>query len=310
MTTEMEKGPTMVDAENDLAALVRAEVARQSNAFQIMQVDSVQEDGSVNLAWGEAIINNVAANQSYNPRNEGDVVLVLNHPAGWRVIDKIGGPVAADTELPDAVDLEFGTPAPGGNFVKAAAVWVQEGRLYVQTGEGPPPQPDDPPAPPKASKPKPVTLSPSKRQGYRSGRKDNQRFAQGASPEYPKAWTSIWLYGDKIKNACAGKTVDTMKIRVARTKAYHGSPRKVRPKLGLHDYTSTAPGSTPSLSRRWSGAGLGLGQSVWMTIPSSQAARLASGADKGLGIGAGTGTSSYLIATGGCGEIKITFKNR
>lgn len=297
----------MSDAENDLAALVRAEVARQANAFQIMTIDSVQEDGLVNLAWGEAIINNVAANQSYNPRAEGDVVLVLNHPAGWRVIDKIGGPVDIETELPDPVDLEFGTPAPGGNFVQASAVWVQEGRLYVQTGEGPPPQPDDPPAPPKASKPKPVTLSPSKRQGYRSGRKDNQRFAQGASPEYPKAWTSIWLYGSKIADACQGKTVDTMKIRVARTKAYHGSPRKVTPKLGLHDYSS-APGSTPSLSRRWNGKSLGLGQSEWMTIPASQAARLASGADKGIGIGAGVSNSTYLIATAGCGELKITFK--
>lgn len=297
----------MADAENDLAALVRAEVARQANAFQIMEVDSVQEDGLVNLAWGEAIINNVAANQSYNPRAEGDVVLVLNHPAGWRVIDKIGGPVASDTDLPDPVDLEFGTPAPGGNFVQAAAVWVQEGRLYVQTGEGPPLQPDDPPRPPKASKPKPVSISPSKAQGYRSGRKDNQRVAQGASPEYPKAWTSIWMYGDKIKDACQGKTVDTMKIRVARTKSYHGSPRKVSPKFGLHDYTS-APSSTPSLGRRWNGKGLGLGQSEWMTIPASQTARLASGADKGIGIGAGTGTSSYLIATDGCGELKITFK--
>ena len=81
----------MSDAENDLAALVRAEVERQMNPYQIMVVDSLQESGTVNLRWGEAIINDVSANQAYNPRAEGDVVLVLQHSAGWRVMDKIGG---------------------------------------------------------------------------------------------------------------------------------------------------------------------------------------------------------------------------
>lgn len=72
----------MGDAESDLAAMVRAEVERQANPYQIMVVDSVQESGTVNLQWGDAIINDVAANQAYNPRAEGDVVLVLNHSAG------------------------------------------------------------------------------------------------------------------------------------------------------------------------------------------------------------------------------------
>lgn len=296
----------MGDAENDLAALVRAEVERQANPFQVMVVDSVQESGLVNLQWGEAVINDVPANVSYSPREEGDVVLVLNHSAGWRVIDKIGGPV--EVEVPDPVDLEFGTPPPGGNFVQAAAVWVQEGRLYVQTGEGPAPGPEDPPSPPKASKPKPVTLSPSARQGYRSGRKDSQRFAQGASPEYPKPWTSIWLYGTRIQQACAGKTVDTMQVRLVRTSKRHGTSKKVRPRFALHDETS-APSSTPSLGYGWDGPGYGLGSSKWATIPSSQAARLASGASRGIGITAGVSNLSYLIATSGCGEIRITFKS-
>lgn len=295
----------MTDAENDLAAMVRAEVERQANPFQIMIVDSLQENGLVNLRWGEAIINGVAANVSYSPRTEGDVVLVLNHAAGWRVMDKIGGPVQVD--IPEPVDLEFGTPAPGGNFVQAAAVWVQDGRLYVQTGEGPPPQPDDPPAPPKASKPKPITLDPSGRAAYRDGRRDGSRVAQGAWPSFPKAWTGLWLFGTRIQQACAGKTVDTMQIRVARTSKYHGVSGKVRAKMVLHDETS-APKTTPSLSSRWDGPGLGMGDSKWVTIPSAQAARLASGASRGVGISVGTGKSGYMIATDSCGSLKITFK--
>lgn len=292
----------MSEAENDLAALVRAEVERQMNPYQIMVVDSLQESGTVNLRWGEAIINDVSANQAYNPRAEGDVVLVLQHSAGWRVMDKIGGPV--EVEVPDPVDLAFGTPAPSG-YTQASAVWVKDGAIYVQTGEGPAPGPEDPP---KASRPKPVSLDTSSQAGYRSGRKDGSRVAQGAWPSYPHPYTAIWTYGSRIESACQGKTVDKMQIRVARTSKYHGVSGKVRPQLGLHDETSP-PAKTPKLTNRWDGPGLGMGDSKWITIPDSQAARLASGASRGVGIGAGTGKSNYLIATAGCGQIRITFKS-
>ena len=282
--------------------MVRAEVERQANPFQIMIVDSLQEDGLVNLRWGEAIINGVAANVSYSPRAEGDVVLVLNHAAGWRVMDKIGGPV--EPEQPETVDVAFGDGIPAGDFVQVNSIFMKDGAIYGLIGEGPAPGPGDPP---RKSKPKPVTLEPSGRQGYRSGKKDSQRFAQGASPEYPKPWTSIWLYGTRIEQACAGKTVDTMQVRLARTSKRHGTSKKVRPRFALHDETS-APSSTPSLSRGWDGPGLGLGSSKWSTIPASQAARLASGDSRGIGITAGVGNLSYLIATSGCGEVRITFR--
>lgn len=292
----------MNSEENDLAALVRAEVGRQMNPYQIMVVDSLQESGTVNLRWGEAIINDVSANQAYNPRAEGDVVLVLQHSAGWRVMDKIGGPV--EVEIPEPVDLTFGTPAPAG-YTQASAVWVKDGALYVQTGEGPAPGPGEPP---KASRPKPVSLDTSSQAGYRSGRKDGSRVAQGAWPSYPHPYTSIWTYGSRIESACQGKTVDKMQIRVARTSKYHGASGKVRPRLGLHDETSP-PSKTPKLTNRWAGPGLGMGDSKWITIPDSQVEQLASGASRGVGIGAGTGKSDYLIATAGCGQIKITFKS-
>lgn len=292
----------MSDAENDLAALVRAEVERQASPFQIMVVSSTREDGNVNLQWGEAIINDVAANQAYNPRAEGDVVLVLNHSAGWRVMDKIGGPV--EIEIPEPIDLTFGAPAPSG-YTQASAVWVKDGAIYVQTGEGPAPGPGDPPT---ASKPKPVTLSPSSVAAYRDGRRSGSRPAQGAWPSYPHPYTSIFLYGSKVAAACQGKTVDTIQVRVARTSKYHGVSGKVRPLLGLHNETS-APSRTPSLNNRWDGPGLGMGDAKWITLPSSQAARLASGASKGIGIGASTGKSKYLIATAGSGGLKITFKS-
>lgn len=292
---------SMADAENDLAALVRAEVERQMSPFSIMQVDSIQEDGTVNLAWGEAIINGVAANVSYSPRNEGDVVLVLNHTAGWRVMDKIGGPVKV--EIPEQIDLAFGPPAPSG-YTQASAVWVKEGAIYVQTGSGPAPGPADPPS---SSKPKPVTLSPNTRAAYRDGDRDGSTPAQGAWPSYPHPYSTAFIYGSRIQAACQGKTVNSMQIRIARTGKYHGVSGKVRPRLNLHDETS-APKKTPSYSNRWEGPGLGMGDSKWVTIPSSQVARLASGSSSGIGLQASTGKSDYMICTTGCGELRITFK--
>lgn len=292
----------MTDAENDLAALIRAEVERQASPFQIMVVSSTREDGNVNLQWGETIINDVAANQAYNPRSEGDVVLVLNHAAGWRVMDKIGGPV--EIEVSETVDLEFGPAAPPADFVQVNSIYMKDGKIYGQTGEGPGPGPGNPPT---SSKPKPVTLDPSSRAAYRSGRRDGSRPAQGCWSSYPNPWDSIFLFGSSIEAACQGKTVDKMQVRIARTSKYHGVSGKVRPRLGLHDETS-APSKTPKLTNRWDGPGLGMGDSKWITIPSAQAARLASGASRGIGIGYGRGNSHYMIATAGSGNLKITFK--
>ena len=293
---------TLTDAEDDLSALIRAEVERQANPFQIMVVDSVQESGLVNLRWGEAIINGVAANVSYSPRQEGDVVLVLNHAAGWRVIDKIGGPV--QVEEPEGIDLAFGPAAPPADFVEVNRVFMKEGAIYGQTGEGPGPGPGDPP---QASKPKPVTLDPSSVAAYRSGRRDGSRPAQGAWPSYPKAWSAIFLFGSRIEDACRGKDVASMEVRIARTGKAHGVSGKVRPRLGLHGETS-APRTTPSLTHRFDGPRLGLGESQWIKIPASQAARLASGASRGIGMGAATGQSNYLIATDTSGNVRIKFK--
>lgn len=291
----------MNDAENDLAALVRAEVERQANPFQIMVVDSVQETGTVNLRWGDAILNGVAANVSYAPRNEGDVVLVLNHAAGWRVIDRIGGPVQID--VPQGIDLSFGPAAPPADFVPVNQIYMKDGAIYGQTGEGPGPGPGDPPL---ASKPKPVTISPSSTAAYRDGHRDGSRPAQGAWPTYPRAWSAIFLYGSRITAACAGKSVASMQIRIARTSKAHGVSGKVRPRLGLHA-ESSAPRSTPSLSDRFDGPGLGMGDAKWITIPTAQAQRLAAGTSRGLGIGAPSGQSNYLIGTDSSGELRITF---
>ena len=283
----------MTNADIDLAELVRGEVAKQSGQFQIMVVDSVQESGAVNLKWGEATLNGIAANVSYNPRTEGDVVLVLNHKAGWRVIDKIGSP---KEDAPASVGFDYGAGTPGGDYVEAQMVWVKKGSIYIQTGVGPG----------EEAVPEDTSFSANSATGYRDGSKDNSRLGQGAWPSYPHPLTTMWAYGDNIMNACAGLSVGKIEVRVARTSKYHGVSGQVKPRLGVITEGSP-PNKTPSLSRKWVGPGIGLGQSKWVTIPGDAAAALASGAAKGIGISASTSKSQYMLVTAGCGGVRISF---
>lgn len=284
----------MNDADVDLADLVRSEISKQSGQFQIMEVASVQEDGKVNLKWGDATLNGISANVSYNPRTEGDVVLVLNHKAGWRVIDKIGSP---KEDAPPPLGFSYGTAQPDAAYTQATAVWVKKGSIYIQTGSGPG----------EAPVPEDTGFSAHSATGYRDGRKDNSRLGQGAWPSYPHPLTTMWAYGDMIVDACAGLSVDKMEVRVARTSKYHGVSGRVKPRLGVIT-PGSPPSSTPKLSHKWAGPGLGMGQSKWVTIPSDAAAALASGDAKGIGVSAPTAKSQYLLVTAGCGGVRISFK--
>lgn len=221
--------------------------------------------------------------------------MVMQSAAGWRVIDKVGSPTTID--VPEAVDVAFGPGAAPADYTQVTSVYMKDGRIYGQTAEGPGPP---------ASTPKAVTVDPSWRQGYRNGRKDSQRIAQGASPSYPQPWTAAWGYGTQISAACAGKTVAKMEMRLARTSSSHGTSKDVRPKLGTVT-GSSAPSSTPSLSNQWTGPGLGWGESQWATLPTGVTADLASGTVHTLGASAGVSNSTYLIYTAGCGQIKISF---
>lgn len=291
----------MNDPALDLAELVRAEIARQQ-PFQIMQVESVRDDGTVNLHFGDSIVEAVPANQSYAPRADGDIVMVLQTPAGWRVIDRVGPP--AKIELPETLDLAFGPGAPDSSYTQAKSVWVKDGKIWVQTGEGP--GQEGPGTPPVVSTPKPVTIGPSQWAGYRSGRRDGDRVAQGAWPSYPKPWSGMWYYGNRLTEALSKAPVKEMRVRVARTGARHGISGKATPRLGLHAH-GTVQNTTPSLSHRFNGTPVGLGQSAWTTVPGAQAEALKSGAAKGLGISAPVG-SDYLVTGAGSGTITITYQ--
>lgn len=260
-----------------------------------MVVDSVRDDGTVNLRQGETIYAGIFALTSYVDRKAGDTVTVVRSTAGWCVVGKVGAEWAPPA--PDPLDVDWGSGPPAGSGWVSGTVWVRDGAIWVQTA--------DPTPPPSASKP--VTLPPTSQGAWRDGHRDNdQSPTQGAWPSYPHPYTGGWFYGTTVVAACSGKSVAGMKLRVARSATRSGSFGGVRPILYLLSAT-TAPSATPALGDGpFYGPALALGVSATFDLPGNFRAALASGAAHGVGIAAGVG-SSYLVATSGCGQLTITF---
>lgn len=288
--------------EDDLARFVRREIAAQTDPFQLLVVDSVQANGTVNLLWGTDVLTGIPCNQSYVSRKGGDVVLVIRHSGGWRVIDKIGD--EHRIEYPPIPSLAFGAAQPSGSgWVKGEAIWVQDGAIYIQTGVGPG-LPGDPIPSQSASIPIPVTVSPTTTAGYVTGMRNGTEAKQGAWGDFTEPWTGAWFYGAQIAAACAGRTIAAMKIQLTRSSKPHGMLSKATPRLHGHSHT-TQPNTTPQLTNEWAGNGLGIGAAEWSPIPDEIAQALAVG--DLAGIAAATTTSLDYIIYEPCGDILITF---
>lgn len=279
---------------DELRRLVREELAKQ-RVFEIATVAAVRDDGTVNLRWGEQVLDAVPANVSYSPRKAGDTVLVARWSGGFRVIDKVGSP-AAVTQTPETT-VTWGNAAPNGSgWQQASTVWVRDHQVYAQLAAGPPPPADHP---------APVTISPSSQGAWRDGYIDSgQDPTQGAYPSYPHPYTGAWFYGSQVSAAGAG--LASVSIRLSRSGSRHGTFGGVTPRLYL--LASSAAGSkTPVLgSGPVSGPALGLGETDSFTLPTSWRDALAAGTAHGIGVSAGVG-SDYLIFTGSCGQLTLTY---
>lgn len=259
-----------------------------------MTVDSLRDDGTVNLSQGGAVYENVPCLNSYLDRAAGDVVTVVRWSAGWCVLGKVGAEF--DAPAPAATKITWGSAAPSGSGWVTGTPWVRSGELYIQTAAGG-----------GTSAPDAVTISPSSQGAWRDGGLDSgQTPTQGAWSSYPHPYTGAWFYGSTISAACTGLTVASMKVKLTRTSSSHGSYGAVRPLLYLLA-ASSAGSSTPTLgSGPELGPALGLGSSGTFTLPGSWATALAAGTAGGIGVYADVG-NSYLVFTGSCGQVTINF---
>lgn len=283
--------------EEALAALTR-DTGRE--LLRVRLVSSVNDDGTVNLAFGNQVADSVPALASYTPRAAGDKVAVVQVGAGSLVLGKIGA--EASPALPDVPTVDFGEKAPGVGWSKGAGVYVREGGIYVDTstagggGGG-------------AKVPGPRTVQPAADGAYRFGTLDASQPGpiQGAwsTSSYP-AWSGAWFYGTGIKTACDAGTVDFIEMRVARSGSYHGNPRGVPTRLYLHAAT-TRGSKMPGLFNPHTGPSLQLGQVATFRLPGDWVTALAGGTAKGVGCTADKGPD-YLIYGPGCGQVTVHYK--
>jgi hypothetical protein len=282
------------------------------------QVADVTESGRVNLQLGNGdLLLEVACPDSYRSRAAGDWVAVRMSARPvvlWRlgpdpddtettVIEEIATQAAIDTQVVRAAT--YGTGAPSGSgWQQASEVHVRkvDGKLevYFKVASIADPSPGTPDVP----APRPVTISPTDSGSWRNGKPDEY----AASPTQGD-WTGrgnrrgAWFYGSAIQNACAGKTVASMKVSFSR-KTGAGVNAKRPLHLYLHDHSSPPSGQLDLDAGPEELLSLSVGATGTATLPASWRSQLASGAAKGLAIYS-NGSRDYMAVTGG--RINITF---
>jgi hypothetical protein len=301
------------------AALAQAQAAGGGGGEVVSAVVAdVTESGRVNLQLGNGdLLLEVACPDSYRGRAAGDWVAVrlsARPVVLWRLgadpvedeqaaTEQIAVQAAIDTQVVRAAT--YGTGAPSGTgWQQATEVHVRkiDGKLelYFKVGSVADPSPGTPDVP----APKPVTISPTDSGSWRNGKPDEY----AASPTQGD-WTGrgnrrgAWFYGSAIQNACAGKTVASMKVRFSR-KTGAGVNVKRPMHLYLHDHSSPPSGQLDLDDGPEELLSLSVGATGTATLPASWRSQLASGAAKGLAIYA-TGSRDYMAVTGG--RITITF---
>lgn len=264
--------------------------------LQQMVVESTRDDGKVNLRWGESVFDGIPCSSSYVNRRAGDVVTVQMTSAGW-LVQPPAGP-APPTAQVDTTVTRWGTGAPeGSGWQKATQVWVRDGEVYAQLDAAPTVPPSAPTNSPK------VSIGPNNDVLYSNGRRftyyNGGHPVQGGYGNYAGAW----FYGTKIADACTGKTVKAMSLRLVRRAA--GQSVSIRPRLYLHD-SATTTNTTPALHNLWTPAkGLSRGESDTYDLPSALVNQLASGTAKGFAVRASGG---YVLQYGAAsGALTITF---
>ncbi|WP_329151203.1 hypothetical protein OIU91_28330 [Streptomyces sp. NBC_01456] len=297
--------------------LARALSASSGGGTVSAEVVDVTDAGTVNVMVGGALVTDVMCADSYRNRKAGDWVAVRQGARPvvmWRLGDDPGATdeatirrLATEVALDEQVlrAATWGTAAPSGDgWQQVSALYLRkntEGKveLYGQLGA----QSDTSPDAPAGRAPKPVTVTASSSGSWRNGRRDDYR-------DYPFQGdytgggnlSGAWFYGNKISDACAGKTVAKMTVSFTRRRG-SGDNAKRPMHLYLHDHNSP-PSSLDLDEGPEELLSLSVGAQGTATLPAEWRSKLASGARKGLAIYA-RGSRDYAAFTGG--SITITF---
>lgn len=221
---------------------------------------------------------------AYNPRLVGDRVLVTRlEGGGWLVHDAIG---AARSPV------SYGTGVPtGGGWRRSTTAYVRDNpdgssSIYLDTA---------------GSVPMPATVPASSAAGFLSNTTIRSPLPRaGAASATEADWFGAWYYTGLVDDAAAAGTVGAMRVKITRTSS---GPLSVPLFLGLHNEADGAP---PNIVDPWAtGISLPPGGSAAILIPSPQAAKLATGAARGIAV---WGEGAFAYATyAATADITITF---
>lgn len=298
--------------------------ARADNAPSTPQHVSAQvvdiTDAGVNLELGGELITDVPCLGSYRDRQPGDWVVVRPGssplvvgrtdadpgPVDETAIRTLAKEVALDEQVVRALTWGTGAPAGTGWQGPVTALYLRKNstgkvEIYGQLSSETDPSPTAPTAP----APKPATITANSAGAWRNGSRDDSR-----NTPYQGDYTGRgnlrggWFYGTKIADACAGKTVTKMTVKVTRLRGSGANDR--RPvHFYLHDFTSPPSGHLSLPTGPEELLSLSVGASGTATLPTSWRTSLASGAMRGLGVYY-DGTRDYA-AFSTTANIVITF---
>lgn len=306
--------------------------------LKLARVSAVGSDGTVNLEFGSGIIEQVPCSSGYPIRVIGDSVWVARPRSGnWEVLvrsnsDEFPSYVTRDDletavtdlnddiaagladvrgDIPPKISVVWGSGAPSDpSWQQAASTWFRDTgagkrEIYFDLAVASPPPtepPVKPPPPPPKTAPKSITLQPTARGSWRSSGQTDDTVWQGT-------WTSLgnWLggffYGDDIEDACAGRSVKSMVLRLSRV-AGPGWNRGVPVHLGLHDRQTK--GKPPKSVADRSPFKLEPNQTRDYPLPASWRDQLASGDMRGFYV-TGSGQSDYIKYGNSSGRLVINF---
>jgi hypothetical protein len=297
-----------------LAVNVTAGSGMQTANAQVVDVT----DSGVNVSLGGTLLLDVQCADSYRNRTPGDWVAVrlgTTPTVLWRLGPDPGGDDEATiaqiaTDAAHAVQVvsavTWGTADPDGTGWQQATTPYARRKadgtveLYFQLGS----QTDDSPTAPPARPPAPVTLSPTDAGTWRGGLPDDYASAP-VQGDYTGRGNRRggWFYGTAIADACAGKTVATMRVAFTR-KAGSGVNSRRPMHLYLHTYTSAPSGQLTLGDGPQDLLALSAGGRGTATLPAAWTTALAAGTARGLAIYA-AGATDYMAVTGGA--LTITY---
>ncbi|MGH3500929.1 MAG: hypothetical protein ACRDQA_08550 [Nocardioidaceae bacterium] len=286
----------MSDPIPRLADLLSASPDPRAPVEIVASVQTVREDGTVNLKVLGSVILGIACDASYTPRKAGDTVVVSVRGRQWRVAGRTGPEARPSLSLPKTTKVGWGGNAPAGaGWHTGEKTWVRETggayEVYVQNTSDPSP-PEGGGSDPN---PDPQTVHVSHGSTYVHNRDDSyhQTPTQGDWAGSGDR-TGCWFYGNDLHQAVNAHPVDHAVVHLSRVSKPHGEYSPVRMTLHLHDETSATRG-TPTLHNAVGGPNLDIGEGAHWELPGPWVASL-QGSARGIAI-TGHGRSEYLIAS-------------